>query len=497
MKKNRVIAVLLLLGLGTAAAETKPPNVVFILADDLGWSDTTLYGTTRYFETPHIQALADSGVLLSQAYTASPVCTPTRASIMTGQWPARYGLTQARGHLEEVRLQAVPVNEESPARTTLELITATRLPTEGVTTLADFLKSHGYHTAHFGKWHLGHEPYSPLEQGFDIDVPHTGNGFGNNYLAPWGNPDLEGLEHGPGDHIEDVMAREAAAFIKEQADIGQPFFLNYWAFSIHSPWYAKEEYADYFRKKRNPLDPQSNPVYAAMVRSFDDAVGVLLKALDEAGIRDNTLIVFTSDNGGNTFGPAASKTGPDYGADIPGTNSYPLRAGKGSLYEGGVRVPTVFSWAGRLEAGSANDAQFNSVDYFPTIAGLLDLPMPDKLAIDGANQAEVLKGGPAVRHEQFYYYPHYSGSGAPAAAVRQGDWKLVRFFHGNVDQSHREELYNLHNDIAERQNVAGRFKDKHQALSRLLDDYLDQAGAVLPLPNPAWPKQDMTALKWR
>jgi arylsulfatase A-like enzyme len=137
------------------------------------------------------------------------------------------------------------------------------------------------------------------------------------------------------------------------------------------------------------------------------------------------------------------------------------------------------------------------VDYFPTIAGLLDLPMPDKLAIDGANQAEVLKGGPAVRHEQFYYYPHYSGSGAPAAAVRQGDWKLVRFFHGNVDQSHREELYNLHNDIAERQNVAGRFKDKHQALSRLLDDYLDQAGAVLPLPNPAWPKQDMTALKWR
>ena len=481
----------------TALASGKPPNIVFILADDLGWSDTTLYGTTRYFETPHIQSLADGGVLLSQAYTASPVCTPTRASIMTGNWPARYGLTQARGHLEAVRLRAEPVSKESPNRGALELVTATRLPTEGVTTLASFLRDNGYLAAHFGKWHLGHEPYSPLEHGFAIDLPHTAGGFGDNYLAPWGNPDLDVLEPEPGDHVEDLMAERAADFIREQAKSEQPFFLNYWAFSIHSPWYAKEEYARHYLEKRDPLDPQGNPVYAGMVRSLDDAVGVLMAALDEAGIRENTLVVFFSDNGGNTFGPAAAKTGPVYGADIPGTNNYPLRAGKGSLYEGGIRVPLVFSWPGRLAPATVDDAVFSSVDFFPTLAALAGLEWPAGLSVDGLDQASVLAGGEPVRDSQFFYYPHYSGSGAPAAAVRSGDWKLVRYFHGNVDQSHIEELYNLHKDIAERQNVAGRHPAKHEELSALLDDYLDRTGAVLPRPNPAYPAQEKTGLEWR
>ncbi len=481
----------------SSVASSSKPNIVFILADDLGWSDTTLYGTTQYYETPHIQALADRGVLLSQAYTASPVCSPTRASIMSGNWPARYGLTQARAGGGAVRLEAKPVEKETSNRTTRELITANRFPTD-VYTLAEFLQDNGYSTGHFGKWHLGAEPYSPYEHGFDVDVPHTSGGFGNNFLAPWSNSDLHKLPHKEGDHIEDVMALEAAKFIEKHANGNQPFFLNYWAFSIHSPWYSKESYANYFLEKRDPMNPQSNPIYAGMVKSFDDAIGTIVEALEAAGVMEDTLIVFTSDNGGNTWGPPAEKTGPVFGADIPGTCNFPLRDGKGSLYEGGVRVPTAFIWPNKLPSGSSTDEVFNSVDYFPTIAALIEAEMPEELSIDGMDLSKILFGGKSDRDEQFYYYPHYSGMNpGPVAGVRVGEWKLLRYFHANLDQSHLIELYNLNNDIIEKQNLANRYPDIVERLSMKLDGYLKDTKAALPLPNPAYPSQKLEKVQWR
>lgn len=479
------------------AVSARQPNVVFILADDLGWSDTTLYGTTTYYETPHIQALVDQGMLLRQAYTASPVCSPTRASIMSGNYPSRYGITQARCGGGEVRLEANSVEKDSPNRTTLELLTATRFPTD-VYTLTEFLKDNGYLTAHFGKWHLGAEPYSPYEQGFDIDIPHTYGGFGNNFIAPWSNKDLQKLPHKDGDHIEDIMAEQAADFIKVHAKDDKPFFLNYWAFSVHSPWYAKESYAKEFLAKRDSLNPQSNPVYAGMVKSFDDAVGTIVATLKDEGIFDNTLIIFTSDNGGNTWGPPANKTGPSFAADIPGTCNFPLRDGKGSLYEGGIRVPTAFVWPKKIPANEVTDEMFNSVDYFPTIASLIGLEMPSDLKIDGMDLSKILFGKKGDRNEQFYYYPHYSGMNpGPVAGVRVNNWKLLRYFHANIDQTHLIELYNLDKDIIERQNIASRYPEVVKQLSARLDYYIEKTQTTVPIPNPVYPKQKVTKQTWR
>nr|MBC8374077.1 sulfatase-like hydrolase/transferase [Planctomycetota bacterium] len=278
--------------------ETKPMNVIFILADDLGWSDTTLYGTTKLYQTPNIDRLAKRGMTFTRAYSNSPLCSPTRASILTGQTPARHGSTSPLHHKKEVRMKASVKPAAPPSHKAIGNHSVSRLDTD-FPTLGKLIKQAGYKTAHFGKWHLGPEPYSPLQHGFDVDIPHhPGPGPAGSFVAPWRFRKFKA--NYPGEHIEDRMAEEAVSWMKSVRK-GKPFFLNYWQFSVHAPFNAKKKLIEKYRKKIDPKNPQRSPTYAAMVHSLDDAVGSLLDAVDKKGVADQTVIVFISDNGGNMY----------------------------------------------------------------------------------------------------------------------------------------------------------------------------------------------------
>ncbi|MCX7049530.1 MAG: sulfatase-like hydrolase/transferase, partial [Candidatus Sumerlaeota bacterium] len=252
--------------MGAAETTAKRPNVVFILADDLGWRDTSLYGS-KFCETPNIERLATRGMMFMNAYAANPLCSPTRASIMTGLYPARIGITAPVCHVPEEHLQETLQEKAGPAQKALIAQSATRLK-QDYFTLAEALKEAGYATGHFGKWHLGPEPYDPLHQGFDVDVPHhSGPGPAGSYIAPWKFPPKLNFTGEPGEHLEDRMSREAIKFIRQHKD--QPFFLNYWCFSVHSPWDAKKELIEKYRAKADPKSPQRHPIYGAMIESMD------------------------------------------------------------------------------------------------------------------------------------------------------------------------------------------------------------------------------------
>ena len=335
------------------------PNVIFILADDLGWRDTGCYGST-FYETPNIDRLASRGVRLTQAYAANPLCSPTRASILTGQYPARIGITWPACHEPVAQLEK-KLDPGDPSVKVLNAASLNRLRPEYFT-LAEALQEAGYATAHFGKWHLGYNgPYEPKDQGFESDFPHTpaAPGPAGGYFAPWKfihDPPLTGH---PGEHIEDRMSAEAAKFIREHRN--RPFYLNYWAYSVHAPFNARRDYIEHFQRKADAKNPQHNPLYAAMVKSLDDGVGRLLQAVDETGIADRTIIVFFSDNGGYVAAPKT--TDPEGFEDAPVTSNAPLRGGKGSLYEGGTRVPLPYRLAGQ-DKGRRNQRCFVSEHGF-------------------------------------------------------------------------------------------------------------------------------------
>lgn len=483
----------LLLGLVATIASARP-NVLFILADDLGWSDSTLFGTSDFYETPALERLRHQGVLFTNAHTASPICSPTRASIMTGDYPGRYGLTQARGHLPEVRLAATVAPSAPPAEPALPLVSATRLPTDAVT-LAEVYHDAGYTTAYFGKWHLGNGPFGPLHQGFDLALPSDANGMiERSYFAPWGlDPAVAAeLPALPGEHADDRMVRELSAYLRDRAATAddRPWFAFYGAFSIHSPWSAKADLVAKYRRKAAALGPglQRNPVYAAMVETLDQEVGALLDVLEATGQADNTIVVFFSDNGGNTWAPP--RTEPAGSEHIPGTSNAPLRAGKGSIYEGGTRVPLIIRWPGRVPVAATSDALFGSTDFFPTLLRLCDLAPPAGTARDGLDQSAVVlhPATPPVRREWFTYYPHttgYMGVG-PVAALIVDDWKLVRRFYDARDQQDLVELYHLPTDIAETSRQQNRWPERTAALSARLQELLDALGQPLPQPNPAY-----------
>jgi len=400
------------------------PNVVFILADDLGWADLACYGSD-FYHTPNIDKLAERGIRFTNAYSANPFCSPTRASIMTGIYPARIGLLSASGHGKDVQVEKVLRESSSPTRRLLFPLPVTRLKSE-YTTIAEVFKAAGYATGHFGKWHLGTEPYSPLEQGFDVDIPHTSSGWPLGGYFSSRMIESAGLPARPNEHVEDRMAEEAIEWMKINKD--RPFFLNYWAFSVHSPWEGKAEYINRFAEELDNNNAQRNPVYAAMVKSLDDAVGRLAGTIDELGLSDNTIIIFTSDNGGVV---KTDRKADHLYRNIPITSNAPLREGKGSIYEGGTRVPTIVSWPGRIKAGSSTDALLSSVDFFPTLLEACGLTRPEDLTFDGVSQFSVLKGGGSVRDVIYDIYPF---GNEVAASIRQGNWKLLRFFCGNDDK---------------------------------------------------------------
>ena len=461
------------------AANAEPidhQNVVFILADDLGWSDVTLHGTTKCYQTPNIERLAKRGMMFTRAYSASPLCSPTRSAILTGLSPARTGITTPNCHLPQVVLQATIDKKAAANQHAIQPSSVSRLKTE-YRTLAESLHDAGYATGHFGKWHLGAEPYSPLQQGFGVDVPHwPGPGPAGSYVAPWKFKDFDHNPDVPDQHIEDRMAQEAVAFIERNID--RPFFLNYWMFSVHAPFDAKKSLIEKHRARVNPDDPQRSPTYAAMIESMDDAIGTLLDTLDRLGLSERTIVVFTSDNGGNMYNEI-DETTP--------TSNAPLRGGKATRFEGGTRVPCVVVMPGVTQAGSRSDAVIQSEDYYPTLLDSLALQSAPQQHFDGVSILPALQGKALARDAVFQYFPHSPGVPdwlPPAVSIHRGDWKLIRIFHGGEDGKHRYLLFNLRDDLGEKTNLAAQRPELVVELDARIEAFLAETNAVVPIPNP-------------
>ena len=456
------------------AESSDRPNIVLILADDLGWSDTTLFGTTKFYKTPHIQRLAERGMTFTQAYSSSPLCSPTRASILTGLSPARIGITSPTCHLPSVQLDAKPGKAAAPNKKAILPSSATRFRTEYYS-LGKMFKDNGYATGHFGKWHLGPEPYSPLEHGFDVDIPHfAGPGPAGSYVAPWHYTDFDPAT--PNEHIEDRMADEAVAFMQKHKD-GR-FFLNYWMFSVHAPFDAKPNLISKYRSKVDPNDPQRSPTYAAMIESMDDAVGTLLDALDNLGIADETIIIFASDNGGNMYNEVDGTSA---------TSNAPLRGGKATMYEGGVRGPAIVAYPGRIQPASRSDQVIQSSDFYPTLLEMLSIDAQPEQSFDGISIVPALKGGTLDRDAIFTFFPHSPSIPQwlpPAVSVHQNGWKLIRVFHGGENGKHRYKLFNLSDDLGETNNLAAAQPERVAAMDALIEEFLVDTQAVVPLANP-------------
>ena len=465
-----------------------PYNIVLILADDLGYSDLGCYGST-FHQTPHLDRLASRGTRFLNAYSASPLCSPTRASILTGLAPARLGITSPACHLPQEQLEKRLVQGQGPRWIADSL---TRLPTHHIT-LAELLQDAGYQTAHLGKWHLGPTPYSPKQQGFAIDLPGTpgpGPGGKNGYFAPWAFWKEAGQ---PGDHIEDRMAEEACKFLEQNKD--RPFFLNYWAFSVHSPWMAKSDLIDTAQQRADPSAPQRHPVYAAMIQSLDDAVGKILDQLDQLQIRDRTLVVFTSDNGGWTI-PARGLPPEAPYANAPVTSNAPARSGKASLYDGGTRVPMIVSLPGQLPEASQCEAIVQSTDLFRTLPSLAGAAIAQTPTGDGIDFSPSLQGQRLERDAIFCHFPHGPGDAtidgfAPGSWIRSGPWKLIRFYGDANQPKDRLELYHLESDPGEQRNLAVEESQRAAAMNQRLSDYLRRTEAVIPIPNPNYRKSKL------
>jgi arylsulfatase A-like enzyme len=437
------------------AQKTAPLNFIFILADDLGWTDLGCYGSS-YYRTPNIDALARQGMRFTNAYAACPVCSPTRASIMTGKYPARLHLTDF-----------IPGRKQWPTSKLLAAEFRQQLPLEE-TTIAEMLKPAGYRSASIGKWHLGDAPFTPEAQGFDLNMAGTYRGAPASYFGPF---DLPGLKDSlPGEYLTDRLTDEAVRFI--ELNRTRPFFVYLPHFTVHIPLQAKPAVEAKYRSVTNPTNPQHNPTYAAMVEALDDSVGRIMKRLDELGLAENTVLFLNSDNGGLLY-ETSSKDNV--------TSNRPLRAGKGHVYEGGIREPLIVRWPGVIKPGTVCDEPVSSIDYFPTVREMAKMEAKDDGPIDGLSLVPLLKTGTGVRHEALYWhYPHYSNQGGPpAGAIRSGNYKLIEFFEDG-----RLELYNLANDPGERTNLAQTEPAKAAELHSRLVAWRESVGAIMPRPNP-------------
>jgi len=451
-------------------------NIVFILADDLGAMDVGAFNSETFYETANLDNLAETGMRFTNAYAASPVCSPTRASIMTGKNPGRLQTTDWFG--------APQPDTESEYWLTKPLLPARyleSLPHEELT-VAEILKEAGYQTFFAGKWHLGHEGSYPEDHGFDINkggFERGGPYGGDRYFSPYGNPRLD---DGPnGEHLPERLGRETAKFIKQAAADGSPFLAYLSFYSVHTPLMTRPDLEQKYAVKSESVPEtvwgtegerkvrlvQNHAIYAGMVEAMDSAVGDVLQALDESGVADETLVIFMSDNGGLS----TSEGHP--------TSNLPYRAGKGWLYEGGIREPMIIRWPGVTDAGSRSDEPVVSMDFYPTIleaAGLETLPQQH---VDGLSLLPALKGESLGREALFFHYPHYGNQGgSPGSAVRMGDYKLIRFFEDG-----REELYRLSDDASEGIDLAASSPDRVRDMSSLLTEWHKSVGAQLPTVN--------------
>jgi len=461
-KRGGVVLVAALLGVAcgggepAAPAAGRPPNVVLILIDDLGWSDLGAYGN-RYHSTPNIDRISQEGMRFTSAYAAAPVCSPTRASLMTGKSPARLGFT---GHITAILRYRHP-----PDALILPPEDHMRLRLEEVS-IAEALKPAGYVSASIGKWHLGPEGYWPLDQGFDVNVGGWTHGSPPSHFFPYQNAEQEWNASIPtlsggdaGEYLTDRMTDEAIAFIEANRD--RPFFCYLTHYAVHTPIQAPEDlvarYAAVSEEERS-----SDPVYAAMVESVDTGVGRLVATLERLGLAENTLLVVFSDNGGLS--------------EV--TSNAPLRAGKQTLYEGGLRVPLIVRWPGRVRPGSVSDVPVISHDLFPTLveAAGLEPSVPD---LDGLSLLPLLQEvGTLPERPLFFYYPQYARR--PGAVVLESPYKLIEHY-----DPPGVELYDLSRDLGEESDLAAQQPERVEAMRGRLEAWLDEVKAIRHTANPA------------
>lgn len=438
----------------TVQKTKKQPNIILLLVDDLGWIDIGSYGSS-FYETPNIDKLTKEGIKFTNGYSACNVCSPSRASILTGKYPARLHLTDWIEGYQKPFAKLLP-----PAWNMY-------LPLEE-TTIAEILKKKNYATASIGKWHLGDDvKYYPEHQGFDLNIAGNYAGSPPTYFSPYRIPRLKNGDNG--EYLTDRLTDEAIKFMDEKKN--KPFFLYLPYYAVHIPLQAKEEYVQAFKAKINPSSPQQNPVYAAMIKSVDESVGRVLQYVKEKGIEDNTIIIFTSDNGGII----RSKN--------PVTSNLPLREGKGTAYEGGVRVPLIVKWKGKIKENTQSEVPVIGTDLFPTLAALTNSNISSINNIDGVNIAPLLLGGQTIKRDALYWhYPHYHSEGAtPYSSIRDGDYKLISFYENG-----KMELYNLKNDVGEQNNLVEKEPKMAAMLLKKLNAWKHITGAQDPLVNPKY-----------
>jgi arylsulfatase A-like enzyme len=460
------------IGLARAGAEPsgKPWNFLVILLDDAGWKDLGFTGNS-FAETPNMDRLAAQGMRFSTAYSAHPFCAPSRQSLMTGQWPARTAWTQ-RSELKnpDAPRSAPPFSAYgAPAWSKRDL---------EFTSLAEALKSKGYATGHFGKWHFGEigDMVTPESEGFEVNFGGGQRvGAVKNFFSPY-----EGLPGNvaskPGEYLTDRLTDETIQFIRQNKD--RPFYVQLWHYAPHAPLMAPEAVVSKYRKKREQLgDGSLNPTYAAMIDCVDRGVGRILQTLENLGLRDNTVILLTSDNGAQTTL-----------GSVPVTSVAPLRGQKEYLYDGGVREPMAIIWPGHTRAGTKSDLPVSLIDFYPTILDIAGATLPTNQPVDGVSLIPLLNSGdqPELRERPLFWYEVKSVSAEdgslilPGEAVRKGAWKLIKFF------GHPLELYNLETDPAEAKNLAALEPERVKMLEALADEWLAGTGIAQPQPNPAY-----------
>jgi arylsulfatase A len=437
------------------------PNIVLILVDDMGWSDVVCNKNNHYFETPNIDKLASEGMWFTNAYAACAVCSPTRASIMTGKYPARIGIT------DWIRPTEATVNPEGYEGDASKEVLCPKnhvfLDPDEVT-IAEVVRPLGYTTCHIGKWHLGGSSFYPTVQGFDYNIGGTSAGQPPRYFDPYNIATLP--NRATGEYLTDREADEAVGFIDNAVSQNKPCFLYMAHYAVHSPIQAKADIINKYQAKGLPPGLSTSAEYAAMVESVDDAVGAIMDKIDELGIRENTIVIFTSDNGGESAF----------------TDNAPLRAGKGYPYEGGIREPWILRWPGVVEASSICTEPVITIDLMPTICEVLGVRLPDGHIIDGKSIVPLLKQtGTLRRKELFWHFPHYRYSQeVPYSIIRRGDWKLIKRYSGDK----KYELFNLKEDPYEQNNLADERPDKTREFEERLAIWLRYTNAKMPIPNP-------------
>lgn len=468
LKRFCLLVTVVSLAATATRGETIRPNVVFFLIDDLGWADLGCYGS-QFYETPNLDRLAGEGMRFTDGYAACNVCSPTRAAIMTGKYPARLRITDwllGRPDRPDQKLKRPDFQKFLPL---------------SEVTLAEALKEGGYATAFIGKWHLGEETnHFPEHQGFDLNIGGCGKGHPPSYFSPYGIPTLK---DGPkGEYLNERLTEEAVKFMEQAKD--KPFLLYFSHYAVHTPLQAKPEVIEKYKAKaakfpaagpeflpdrgRNVRQIQNHPIYGAMMEGLDDSVGRVMDKLKELGLESNTIIIFTSDNGGLST------------AEGTPTSNLPLRAGKGWAFEGGVREPLLIKWPGVTQPGSVCHEPVISTDFYPTILAMAGLAARPQQHMDGVNIVPALKGEPLPERTLFWHYPHYSNQGGPPhGAVRRGNYKLIEWYE---DMS--VELFNLKDDIGEQHNLAKSQPKRAKELAQRLHNWRKSVKAQMPTPNP-------------